>query len=1227
MDEANFEQLLKRSESDTLDFKSQGYSFSDQDSYESNVNRAKFAKDIISMANTPRDHTAFIVIGVEAKKNGDRILRGISEHEDDNTLQQKLESLVYPHPKFRYIEVSYQGQQFGVIEIPVDTPIQGPYLVTLKPKMAVGDILVDKTLYWRRNSKNSPASYEETRGIYEWFLNKSKGSIAYGEDTPSWQNLINTADISISGQRYILLVALDGGREELNLKNLAGVDWNFVVDFDGDSSGSESTTACINTLSQVRSVHQVTRGDALSGNLLVSTTWYYARGIAGREATKIGRKWSDWLKYYASDFKQKLSEIAKCSSDPVVIVALWNDLALLPHLTRCLDDATELLGDLVVKIIVTDHVSELSSVAENSEAVLVELSAGHFLDGIATLRSAKESKGKELILLPGKNGTQKEISLEDLSWISEDLEVVHLNSGLNAEPQRELRTEFLRGAPISWFDLNIHADVDRDLTASILKTARNDLRSRKSSRINLYHGPGAGGSTIAKRILWELHTQFPTVVLSHCRPKETIERISRIFHTTESPIFILREGGNIADKDSDELSDLLASRQIPSVFLQVFRRSDLPKISDRTFSVSSQLNDADAGRFAAVYSGAMPAKRAAIDALAFESSQSRTAFLFGLTAFNDKYEGLSSYVSNHLAGLPPLQKKILVFLSVVYVYGQQALSAQNFAGLLALPQSKIVDFRRALSPQALNLIIEERTGVWRPAHYLIGKEVLVQLLSENLPDPRAWKARLADVACDVADFCRTNNSLAPEQLKSTVDRTFFYRNDAELLGTVSAGERYFSEIVMQIPTPEGRLRVFKHIVSLFPEEPHYWAHLGRLYSLQMQRYGDAREALEKAVALESGDSLLHHMQGMVERSEAYHKMEVKEPLESVLESASAASIFFERARDINGDDAHKYISEVQLIIKVLDYAGRAAKTTPVLAASNSKNSWLRESFERAEAFLDVVRRMNANSHSNPYEERCRAELDTLYGSHEAALQRWQNLLDRHDAQGVYAPPIRRQLVWTYLARRDRKWQNLSVKELVRCVELLEENATEEPGFGENIRLWIQASRFLSNPPSLDDAIERVAYWKSIKGGVDAAYYLSVLYALQALEGSTLASDRHLRELEECRNLSRLRRTRKLSFEWLSNGDGLQQITRAEQLGEWSKTAGFWTDTDKLMRIEGSVSSIAGPQAGEIELPGGIKAFFVPALAGLDRGRSENARVTCILGFSYDGPRAWLVKAL
>jgi hypothetical protein len=56
-----------------------------------------------------------------------------------------------------------------------------------------------------------------------------------------------------------------------------------------------------------------------------------------------------------------------------------------------------------------------------------------------------------------------------------------------------------------------------------------------------------------------------------------------------------------------------------------------------------------------------------------------------------------------------------------------------------------------------------------------------------------------------------------------------------------------------------------------------------------------------------------------------------------------------------------------------------------------------------------------------------------------------------------------------------------------------------------------------------------------------------------------------------------------------------------------------------------VSHISGPQAGEIEVAGGMKAFFVPGVAGLQYGRAQNVQVKFFLGFSYEGLRAWSVE--
>ena len=110
-------------------------------------------------------------------------------------------------------------------------------------------------------------------------------------------------------------------------------------------------------------------------------------------------------------------------------------------------------------------------------------------------------------------------------------------------------------------------------------------------------------------------------------------------------------------------------------------------------------------------------------------------------------------------------------------------------------------------------------------------------------------------------------------------------------------------------------------------------------------------------------------------------------------------------------------------------------------------------------------------------------------------------------------------------------------------------------------------------------------------------------------------------MEECRELTRFRRNRDRSYEWLGEGPGIARLVHQSRLGDWGPDQGFWKNTEPLTRVSGRVARINGPQAGMIELAGGLEAFFVPARSGLSRGH-ENTPVQAFLGFSYDGPRAW-----
>jgi hypothetical protein len=145
--------------------------------------------------------------------------------------------------------------------------------------------------------------------------------------------------------------------------------------------------------------------------------------------------------------------------------------------------------------------------------------------------------------------------------------------------------------------------------------------------------------------------------------------------------------------------------------------------------------------------------------------------------------------------------------------------------------------------------------------------------------------------------------------------------------------------------------------------------------------------------------------------------------------------------------------------------------------------------------------------------------------------------------------------------------------------------------------------------------------------LDSVYYLYVLYALEAIEGSRFARDNALKYMSESRNIARTRRNRTKSLEWIGAGTGIRKMVHHSDLGKWSNDRDYWESTTLLARLRGRISRIEGNQAGYIEIPGELTAFFVPVRDGFSKDRSENAAVEFNLGFSYDGLRAWNVKAV
>lgn len=162
------DKLLKLSEGKDLDFKSTAVRL------DTDYHKAKFVRNIICMANTPRDGSAFIIIGVVCNRDGTKNLVDVPEHPDDNILQQLVASRVGTAPQFQYRPVTYNGRSLGIIEI---FPYKGgPFI----PQFDFEHLVNRGAIYYRQGSSTKIASSSlELREIINWMENKGGREVRY----------------------------------------------------------------------------------------------------------------------------------------------------------------------------------------------------------------------------------------------------------------------------------------------------------------------------------------------------------------------------------------------------------------------------------------------------------------------------------------------------------------------------------------------------------------------------------------------------------------------------------------------------------------------------------------------------------------------------------------------------------------------------------------------------------------------------------------------------------------------------------------------------------------------------------------------------------------------------------------------------------------------------------------------------------------------------------------
>ena len=1202
--------LIGRQESDDLDFKSKPYNLGNT------RQNSKFVKDIIAMANTPRNGPAYILLGVTEHAGKATSVRGIAEHPDEANLLSIVSGRVNPVPKFTYRQVSYEGKELGLIEISNEQP----GIIMARDDIGV---LRKGAVYVRRNSANIEADSAEIHRIAA--ITEKNRSSSVASTSGSWEQLYRITDGFDQRRIYICVIdrAQDVGVHDW--KAMASVQWNVVVDFDTETD-QDGNFSKAETAFRDRWSTQLTALDQPVSFTLRSTVWVATNGLSSRPTTRPTNNWREWIRTKSQPLERILENLSKKTEPtPVTMVVLGGEKDYVDWICNVSD---RIFAERMEYVFATPNWESYKDIADRLEASSVTISLPEICQGLRELHA--DAEDSQEILFPKLDEGTVEIEPSRVHWVEEQLELVHWNVGfLPDEREQGYANAFLKGNIVSWNDLRQNVDAVREITSKLEEQVREGLGLRATRRVNLWHRPGAGATTVARRIAWNLHREFPTVVAFDVQPQETAERLRVLFNETRKPILVVIDLPHVTREGVDRLYDELRHSHLPTVLLHVSRRFDPVPGSDY---LDSMLKTWEAARLSQILSDRVPDRRATLESVVNEQDRRRrTPFYFGLVAYGREFRGLESYVETRLSEASKPVSKAILFTAFAYYYGQTSLPLQVFAPIFGVLASKLINMHSTF-PEALRELLVESSNRVRPAHHLIAEEILQQELSRDEGDRRNWNVGLADLATDFIDLLSSLPHGERGTLSDILRAVLIDRSTGESL--VGASQTQFSQFLTNVPSIDGRRRVLEHLTDAFPEEPHFWAHLGRFYSQEsVKDYRKAQEAYQKALQILPDDSLLHHMVGMGWRAELYDLLSTLDSRFSQVDEdkifylLKEATLEFDKARSLARRSEYNYISQVQMLEHVVSTVSiiRGYRHRYMEFLTLPGNESYRELVDQAENLLSDLALIKGSEAPSGFHIDVQSRLSGLYGKHSEAIERLTNALDR---RGTYKPPLRRAIIRSYVAKHNGNWSHLDDRELARVVELAQENIEQEPTSDYNLRLWLRAVR-TENALGVNHVAEQLAYKRLRDPSLDTTYYLYLLRYLQLEAGNLAVRDELPSLIEECSKLAQDLSRTTTSFEWLGNEAGLASLVHVSSLGEWNPVVQFWTNESQLRRTRGRIALINNQGSGQIELHSGLRAFFIPSrgdisggyIAGQDIGRE----VEFFLGFSYDGLRAWSVR--
>ena len=913
--------LIQKAPDDLLEFHESASMYIDVD------NPLAFVQDIVSMWNMPFRGKAYIVLGVSPPRTGppsQKDIKGIPpDQRRDNRFYQQLFSQVKCNsgPDFIYKEEDFDGKIVGVFTISNSHGRGEPCIF-----QSDEDRHLIEDIWCRSLSKNVLATGQLRSTIYKWFQGDLSSLVegdtasfpitdarlydmrltesTSGETTPTpeeafpVEKFLQATDYFDKKRSYCLVTNCHAKSGSGRILNPIGfLPWLKVFDFDLASGKTGVLAACQQGLKKRRNMCITTWPEEVRPLNYLSTEWFFPRGYNNkRESVCDGddRQWNKKAGKKVDSHCQVLVEYCMART-PLTVVVLWyphkGEIAFLDRFMRKLEDS---LGSEMHAVLCCDKIApEEKGVVDTLQKILrMEVIENLPLSVVCgTFQKLFSDEPSQALICRQRSGyslptydqtNDPGISDVDAAWLASGLEVLYLNDPHTSGDvdDTSLGQEFYRGGALSWYEIRVQRfDVRRDSEEKLITSIDNHINKAKSALLTLNHAPGSGGSTLAKRVLWEVHRmgKAPCAsVASVEHIKETVRQVDFLAEKTHLPIVLLIDG-----PETTVVRRIMRMLDRKTVIVLHVERQ-VSKMNDKEeqdkFQLHGKVSKDEAPAIAIAFQTGCNSDqhhKLAILAKRVQDGHKHCLYEFGIAAHARQYLGVQAYVSGYLELNPEALlnswQRTVAYLALVTYYGYVSIPAHFFTAVGLLVKSDKGKLPIDMIPyNAKQFIIEEEDmGItkWRITHHIVANELLEQILNrtddgrtcdENLSlMARKRLARLvSEFLKDASKVKLPGRGVAPPEIMKVLIATLIYRDSREI--DVSQGDQptrkpNLARLIRDIPSRHPyieRLEILKEFAECFPDDPSVWAHLGRFIgNFRPHDEEEARNCLERAITL------------------------------------------------------------------------------------------------------------------------------------------------------------------------------------------------------------------------------------------------------------------------------------------------------------------------------------------------------------------------------------------